>query len=91
MCFYRSLPVRADREFQPQNFMKLGWFRSSHTPSLSESFEDVGSRSKGLGEKGEKAHRGDAGGGVPAAPVSTTRLLRGSLVLGRKPTGCGAS
>jgi hypothetical protein len=38
--------------------MKLGWFRSFCTPSLSESFGDVGSRSEGQEGEGERAHRG---------------------------------
>jgi hypothetical protein len=34
--------------------MKLGWFRSFRTPSLSESFRDVGSRSEGPGGEGRE-------------------------------------
>jgi hypothetical protein len=71
-----SIPVRPDREFQPQDLMKLGWFRSFCTPSLSESFGDVGSRSEGQEGEGERAHRGGHRRRGSAARAWTLTALR---------------
>jgi hypothetical protein len=44
------IPVRLDHELRPLDHMLIGRTRWHHTPSLNESFRDVGSRSKGPGE-----------------------------------------
>jgi hypothetical protein len=72
------IPVRMDHDLWPFDLKFYGRLRSSRTPSVNDSFGDVGSRSKGPGEEGERAHRGDTGGEVPTARVSMERLLRWS-------------
>jgi hypothetical protein len=44
------VPVRPDRLCWPLDFKDIVRSRWRHTPSLNESFGDVGSRSKGPGE-----------------------------------------
>jgi hypothetical protein len=52
---YWLVPVRLDRRCGMLDLLRSGWIRFTRTPSLSESFGDVGSRSEGQGGEGRES------------------------------------
>jgi hypothetical protein len=51
------VPLRADQGFHPSDLKRTEWFRSEHTPSISDLLYAIGSRSYGQKRKEGRAHR----------------------------------